>query len=52
MKVLLTVGFRPSPVTIEVDAESMEDAWERRYELAGAAEPLEYEVIPESVEPA
>lgn len=50
MKFLMDVEFKAAPVQIEVEAESMNDAWERRYELAGKARIVEYQCYPVSVE--
>lgn len=47
---LLTVGFKAKPVQIEVEGDSMQDAWERRYELAADAKIDSYEVDPTSLE--
>lgn len=45
---LLTVGFRAEPVQIEGD--SMQDVWERRYDLAAEAKIDSYEVDPTFLE--
>jgi hypothetical protein len=50
MKYLLDVTFKAAPIQIVVEAASMKDAWERRYDLAVDAEPLEWEIHPDSVE--
>lgn len=48
-KYALEVLIKPGFVTIEVEGESLDDVWDRRYDLAAAAEPEEWEVEPTSV---
>lgn len=45
----MDVAFTAPSVTIVVEAESLADAWDRRYDLALKATPQEWEVHPQHV---
>jgi len=43
------VSFKVATTTVVAEAASLKEAWERRYELAGVAEPGSWEVEPYTV---
>lgn len=46
----MRVAFHAAPVWIDVEAESLDDAWKRRNELAAATQPDSWRPDPISVE--